>query len=232
MNFFCTLTHDVVKVPQGFGSGIVWNRSGHIVTNFHVICDASDLSVELSDGSVYEAQVSGFDRDMDVAVLYMRAPKELRPIHVGVSADLLVGQKVYAIGNPFNLKHTLTTGVIMWEIVCYSDSSLSDSYHNPLRLCFAVPVDPPSGLHRAIHLHPTGRPIQDVIQTDAAINLGNSGGPLLDSSGKLIGVNTSICSPSGVSSGVGFSIPIDTVGGIVNQLIKSDEVTRLGELHL
>lgn len=88
---------------------------------------------------------------------------------------------------------------------------MSDSCRNALRLCFAVSADAPSGLRREISSAATGRPIQDVIQTDAAINPGNSGGPLLDSSGNLIGVNTAIYSPSGASSGVGFSIPVDTV---------------------
>ncbi|RZC61615.1 hypothetical protein C5167_023375 [Papaver somniferum] len=154
------------------------------------------VRVTLADQSTFEAKVVGFDQDKDVAVLSVDAPKEkLRPIPVGVSADLLVGQKVFAIGNPFGLDHTLTTGVI-------------------------------SGLRREISSAATGRPIQDVIQTDAAINPGNSGGPLLDSSGSLIGINTAIYSPSGASSGVGFSIPVDTVGGIVDQLVKFGKVTR------
>ncbi|KAJ0254089.1 Protease Do-like 1 [Hirschfeldia incana] len=175
-------TLDVLEVPQGSGSGFVWDKQGHIVTNYHVIRGASDLRVTLADQSTYDAKVVGFDQDKDVAVLRIEAPKDkLRPIPVGVSADLLVGQKVFAIGNPFGLDHTLTTGVI-------------------------------SGLRREISSAATGRPIQDVIQTDAAINPGNSGGPLLDSSGTLIGINTAIYSPSGASSGVGFSIPVDTVG--------------------
>ncbi|KAH7851753.1 hypothetical protein Vadar_016157 [Vaccinium darrowii] len=189
-------TLDVLEVPQGSGSGFVWDKDGHIVTNFHVIRGASDLKVTLSDQTTYDAKVVGFDQDKDVAVLRVDAPKDkLRPIPLGVSADLLVGQKVYAIGNPFGLDHTLTTGVI-------------------------------SGLRREISSAATGRPIQDVIQTDAAINPGNSGGPLLDSSGTLIGINTAIYSPSGASSGVGFSIPVDTVGGIVDQLVKFGKVTR------
>ncbi|MCL7033745.1 hypothetical protein MKW94_013390 [Papaver nudicaule] len=189
-------TLDVLEVPQGSGSGFVWDKDGHIVTNYHVIRGASDLRVTLADQSTFEAKVVGFDQDKDVAVLSVDAPKEkLRPIPVGVSADLLVGQKVFAIGNPFGLDHTLTTGVI-------------------------------SGLRREISSAATGRPIQDVIQTDAAINPGNSGGPLLDSSGSLIGINTAIYSPSGASSGVGFSIPVDTVGGIVDQLVKFGKVTR------
>ncbi|GFY83142.1 DegP protease 1 [Actinidia rufa] len=189
-------TLDVLEVPQGSGSGFVWDKNGHIVTNYHVIRGASDLKVTLADQTTYDAKVVGFDQDKDVAVLRVDAPKDkLRPIPVGVSADLLVGQKVYAIGNPFGLDHTLTTGVI-------------------------------SGLRREISSAATGRPIQDVIQTDAAINPGNSGGPLLDSSGSLIGINTAIYSPSGASSGVGFSIPVDTVGGIVDQLVKFGKVTR------
>ncbi|XP_004489277.1 protease Do-like 1, chloroplastic [Cicer arietinum] len=189
-------TLDVLEVPQGSGSGFVWDREGHIVTNYHVIRGASDLRVTLADQSTFDAKVVGFDQDKDVAVLRVDAPKDkLRPIPVGVSADLLVGQKVYAIGNPFGLDHTLTTGVI-------------------------------SGLRREISSAATGRPIQDVIQTDAAINPGNSGGPLLDSSGNLIGINTAIYSPSGASSGVGFSIPVDTVNGIVDQLVKFGKVTR------
>ncbi|PSS33410.1 Protease Do-like [Actinidia chinensis var. chinensis] len=189
-------TLDVLEVPQGSGSGFVWDKYGHIVTNYHVIHGASDLKVTLADQTTYDAKVVGFDQDKDVAVLRVDAPKDkLRPIPVGVSADLLVGQKVYAIGNPFGLDHTLTTGVI-------------------------------SGLRREISSAATGRPIQDVIQTDAAINPGNSGGPLLDSSGSLIGINTAIYSPSGASSGVGFSIPVDTVSGIVDQLVKFGKVTR------
>nr|CAD1823948.1 unnamed protein product [Ananas comosus var. bracteatus] len=163
-------TLDVLEVPQGSGSGFVWDKNGHIVTNYHVIRGASDLRVTLADQSTYEAKVVGYDQDKDVAVLRIKAPKDkLRPIPVGVSADLLVGQKVYAIGNPFGLDHTLTTGVI-------------------------------SGLRREISSAATGRPIQDVIQTDAAIN------------------------PA--SSGVGFSIPVDTVNGIVEQLVKFGKVTR------
>ncbi|KAL0381725.1 UNVERIFIED_CONTAM: Protease Do-like 1, chloroplastic [Sesamum angustifolium] len=205
-------TLDVLEVPQGSGSGFVWDTDGHIVTNYHVIRGASDLKVTLADQSTYDAKVVGFDQDKDVAVLRIDAPKDkLRPIPIGV--DLLVGQCQISGGisllikfvhimhgrewnlSTFGLDHTLTTGVI-------------------------------SGLRREISSAATGRPIQDVIQTDAAINPGNSGGPLLDSSGNLIGINTAIYSPSGASSGVGFSIPVDTVSGIVDQLVKFGKVTR------
>ncbi|MCO5603340.1 hypothetical protein L7F22_057490 [Adiantum nelumboides] len=189
-------TLDIMEVPQGSGSGFIWDEDGHIVTNYHVIRGASDLRVTLGDQSTYEAKVVGFDRDKDVAVLHIDAPKtKLRPVPVGSSTDLLVGQKVYAIGNPV------------------SQASLYYAFHS-------------FGLRREISSAATGRPIQDVIQTDAAINPGNSGGPLLDSSGSLIGINTAIYSPSGASAGVGFSIPVDTVRGIVDQLVKYGKVTR------
>nr|CAD1823878.1 unnamed protein product [Ananas comosus var. bracteatus] len=200
-------TLDVLEVPQGSGSGFVWDKNGHIVTNYHVIRGASDLRVTLADQSTYEAKVVGYDQDKDVAVLRIKAAKDkLRPIPVGVSADLLVGQKVYAIGNPpliLGLFHSVLNifGFFFFFFFC-------------------------SGLRREISSAATGRPIQDVIQTDAAINPGNSGGPLLDSSGRLIGINTAIYSPSGASSGVGFSIPVDTVSGIVEQLVKFGKVTR------
>ncbi|KAI3474887.1 hypothetical protein Pfo_030198, partial [Paulownia fortunei] len=179
-------TLDVLEVPQGSGSGFVWDTQGHIVTNYHVIRGASDLKVTLADQSTYDAKVVGFDQDKDVAVLRIDAPKDkLRPIPIGYQQTCLL----------FGLDHTLTTGVI-------------------------------SGLRREISSAATGRPIQDVIQTDAAINPGNSGGPLLDSLGNLVGINTAIYSPSGASSGVGFSIPVDTVSGIVDQLVKFGKVTR------
>ncbi|XP_021722866.1 protease Do-like 1, chloroplastic [Chenopodium quinoa] len=184
-------TLDVLEVPQGSGSGFILDTEGHIVTNYHVIHGASDLRVTLADQSTYEAKVVGYDQDKDVAVLRIDVPKDkLRPIPIGVSADLLVGQKVFAIGNPASKYSAIF------------------------------------GLKREISSAATGRPIQDVIQTDAALNPVNSGGPLLDSSGNLIGINSAIYSPSGASSGVGFSIPVDAVGGIVAQLVKYGKVTR------
>jgi len=139
----------------------------------------------------------GVAPDKDLAVLRIDAPAgRLRPIPIGTSKDLQVGQSVFAIGNPFGLDQTLTTGVI-------------------------------SALNREIE-SVTRRPIQGVIQSDAAINPGNSGGPLLDSAGRLIGVNTAIYSPSGASAGIGFAIPVDTVNRIVPELIRSGKVTRPG----
>ncbi|KAF7129203.1 hypothetical protein RHSIM_Rhsim10G0021400 [Rhododendron simsii] len=244
-------TLDVLEVPQGSGSGFVWDKQGHIVTNYHVIRGASDVKVTLADQTTYDAKIVGYDQDKDVAVLHVDAPRnKLRPMPVGVSADLLVGQKVYAIGNPFGLDHTLTTGVIRyvdrankvwrnhemlpkqnWIHVVDLSSITKEETDSHLQVAIDVHViqwllRSENGLRREISSAATGRPIQDVIQTDAAINPGNSGGPLLDSSGNLIGINTAIYSPSGASSGVGFSIPVDTVGGIVDQLVKFGKVTR------
>ena len=188
---------NVTEIPQGTGSGFVWDDQGHVVTNFHVIENAQRAEVTLHDHSTWPAAPVGFLPDKDIAVLKIDAPRaKLRPILVGTSADLQVGQRVFAIGNPFGLDQTLTTGII-------------------------------SALKRQIR-SVTNRPIQDVIQTDAAINPGNSGGPLLDSAGRLIGVNTAIYSPSGSSAGIGFAVPVDTVNRVVPQLVAHGRVVRPG----
>jgi len=185
------------QIPQGTGSGVIWDNTGNVITNFHVIQDADAAQVTLADQSTFKARVVGVALDKDLAVLRIDAPAaKLQAIPLGTSKDLQVGQSVFAIGNPFGLDQTLTTGVI-------------------------------SALNREIE-SVTRRPIQGVIQSDAAINPGNSGGPLLDSAGRLIGVNTAIYSPSGVSAGIGFAIPVDTVARIVTELIRSGKVTRPG----
>ncbi|MCL4108164.1 UNVERIFIED_CONTAM: hypothetical protein GTU68_066087 [Idotea baltica] len=192
---------EVETVPQGTGSGIVWDEEGHIITNFHVVQDvitgqSSAAIVTLADGSQHPSQVIGYDPSHDLAVLKIQAPQSLRPLALGTSNDLQVGQKSYAIGSPFGFAATLTTGVI-------------------------------SGLGREM-TSPNKSKIYGVIQTDAAINPGNSGGPLLDSSGRLIGVNTLIYSPSGAYAGLGFAVPVDTVNRIVPQLIQYGEVKTPG----
>jgi S1-C subfamily serine protease len=184
-------------VPRGAGSGFVWDNRGHIVTNFHVVQDAQGAQVTLGDQSTWNAELVGTAPEKDLAVLRIEARGEaLQSLPVGTSADLQVGQKVYAIGNPFGLDHTLTTGVI--SAVGREIDSLDQDRTR----------------------------IEDVIQTDAAINPGNSGGPLLDSAGRLIGVNTQIYSPSGASAGIGFAIPVDTVSWAVPQLIASGRIMR------
>jgi S1-C subfamily serine protease len=193
-NFFSLKATDI---PRGTGSGFIWDENGTVVTNFHVIQGATGANVTLFDQSTWEAKLVGTEPDKDLAVLKIDTPRNrLRALALGTSANLLVGQKVFAIGNPFGLDQTLTTGVI-------------------------------SGLGREIQ-SVSERPIQGVIQTDAAINPGNSGGPLLDSAGHLIGINTAIYSPSGAYAGVGFAVPVDAVNRIVPQLIRYGRVYKPG----
>jgi len=188
---------NALQSPKGSGSGFIWDDNGYVVTNYHVIEGAQGADVTLSDQSTWKADLVGYEQDKDLAVLKIDAPKDrLRPIALGTSGNLQVGQKVFAIGNPFGLDQTLTTGVI-------------------------------SGLGREIQAK-NGRPIQDVIQTDAAINPGNSGGPLLDSAGRIIGINTMIYSPSGAYAGVGFAVPVDVVNRMVPQIIRYGHVRKPG----
>ncbi|MFT7462047.1 MAG: S1-C subfamily serine protease [Pseudohongiellaceae bacterium] len=190
--------------PISTGTGILWDKSGHVVTNYHVVEPGDRFEVQLWDGSPYEAVAVGQAPHKDLAVLRINVPpQKLEPIMLGTSHDLRVGQKVYVIGNPFGFDHTLTTGVV-------------------------------SALNRTMR-SPTDHLIRGAIQTDAAINLGNSGGPLLDSAGRLIGVNTQIFSTVGASglaqaqsAGIGFAIPVDDVRDAVPQLISSGKVTRPG----
>lgn len=192
------LSMQALEVPEGTGTGFVYDDAGHIVTNFHVINSALNngrARVMLADHSSWDARLVGYEMDKDIAVLKIDVPAgRLTKVAIGESSNLQVGQKVFAIGSPFGLDQTLTTGVI-------------------------------SGLGREIE-SVGGRPIEGVIQTDAAINPGNSGGPLLDSAGRLIGVNTMIVSRSGAFSGVGFAVPVDIVNQIVPQIIKSGRVER------
>ncbi len=186
-----------LEIPsEGEGSGCVLDRQGHILTNFHVIDGAREIRVTLFDGKTYDARVVGVDPATDTAVLKIDAPAEsLYPVVFGNSANLLVGQRVFAIGNPFGLERTLTTGVI-------------------------------SSLNRALPARRAGRQIKSIIQIDAAINPGSSGGPLLDSRGRMIGMNTAIASRTGESAGVGFAIPVNTIARVVPQLIQNGRVRR------
>ncbi len=187
-----------VEVPQGAGSGFVWDEEGHIITNFHVVQGGNSFVVTFyNDPKQYKAKIIGTAPEKDIAVLKLQEkPAKLTPIQVGSSKSLLVGQSSFAIGSPFGLDYTLTTGVI-------------------------------SALGRKID-GIGGVKINDMIQTDAAINMGNSGGPLLNSSADLIGMNTVIFSTSGSSAGLGFAVPADTIKMIVPQLIKHGKVIRPG----
>lgn len=192
---------NVFEVPLGAGSGFLWDERGHVVTNYHVLEAGNRWQVMLSDRTSWNAVAVGGAPDQDIAILKIDAPKErLRPLMVGSSSDLQVGQTVFAIGNPFGLDQTLTKGII---------SGLGRE----------IPARSGSG---------SSRTIKNVIQTDAAINPGNSGGPLLDSAGRLIGMNTAIYSPSGAFAGVGFAIPVDTINRIAPRILRRGDVMRAG----
>jgi S1-C subfamily serine protease len=200
---------DPTVVQEGTGSGFIWDSAGFVVTNYHVIhvdetLEASrQLEVTLSNHESFPAQVVGTEREKDIAVLKIEAPQNvLPPIAVGSSSDLLVGQSVYAIGNPFSLDLTLTHGIISGL-----DRDMPSSYKDPYR-----------GQHW----------ITGVIQTDAAINPGNSGGPLLDSAGRLIGMNTAIKGETGENTGVGFAVPVDTINRIVTDILRYGQARRPG----
>jgi putative serine protease PepD len=178
---------------QAQGSGFVYDRDGTIVTNQHVVSGAGSISVRFWDGSTYEAEIVGTDRSTDLAVIRVDAPASvLEPLLLGDSSQVAVGDGVVAMGSPFGLEGTVTSGIV-------------------------------SALHRQMTA-PNEFTITDSIQTDAAINHGNSGGPLLNARGRVIGVNAQIESESGGNDGVGFAIPSNTVRSIVAQLLESGKV--------
>ena len=179
------------QTTQSLGSGFVIDRAGHIVTNYHVIQGAEKVQVSFSGQDQLPATVVGKDRSTDIAVLKIDAhARALTPLQLGNSDAARVGDAVYAIGNPFGLTRTLTTGVV-------------------------------SAVQRQIFA-PNGVPIESAIQTDAAINHGNSGGPLIDAYGRVIGVTSQIQTGGGTNQGnvgIGFAIPINTVRDIAGQII-------------
>lgn len=185
-----------LEVPaEGAGSGSVLDREGHILTNYHVVEGAQEIRVTLDSGDTYDAGLVGYDQPNDMAVLKISAPAgSLVPIELGDSTRLKVGQIVYAIGNPFGLERTMTTGII-------------------------------SSLNRSLPAR-AGRTMKSIIQIDAALNRGNSGGPLLDTRGQLIGMNTAIASSTGENNGIGFAIPAETIKRVVPQLISTGRVIR------
>ena len=185
-----------VQEQEGSGSGVIIDSAkALVVTNSHVIAGAQQILVTLADGQTYDVRLIGEDSDNDMALLQIiNPPAKLVAAELGSSSTLEVGQRVFAIGNPFGLNRTLTTGII-------------------------------SSLGRSIRSE-SGKVIQDIIQTDAAINPGNSGGPLLDSAARVIGINTAILSRTGQSSGIGFSIPVNTLISVVPQLLKYGKVLR------
>ena len=173
---------------SGHGSGFIISESGYILTNEHVVRNASELKIELSDGSKYDAEIIGSDELTDVALIKIETEKKLRPAKIGSSKDVKVGEWVIAIGSPLGLKNTVTAGIV-------SAVGRDTSVYVPF------------------------------IQTDAAVNPGNSGGPLLNLQGEVIGVNSQIISPTGSFAGYSLAIPIDLVIEIQQQL-RSGSIKR------
>ena len=184
---------------KGTGSGFLVNENGQILTNNHVVSGSQQLSVTLSDHKQYKAKILGTDPRNDLALIQINAGRKLPFLHLGDSDPLLVGQKVLAIGNPFGLEGTLTTGIV-------------SSLHRPL----AADND---------------RPLEDLIQTDAAINPGNSGGPLLDSHGNVIGINTAIYGQQSMGDGqagnigIGFAMPINRAKVMLDEYVATGRIS-------
>jgi S1-C subfamily serine protease len=187
----------MVTEIEGNGSGSVFDQKGHILTNYHVIEGATNINVTLFNGDSYLAEIVGQDPGNDIAVLQIAAPESsLFPVPWGDSSNLRVGQHIIAIGNPFGLERTMSTGIV-------------------------------SSLNRQISSKSKPRrTIRSIIQIDAALNQGNSGGPLLSSRGELIGMNTAIATRSGDNAGIGFAIPINTIRRVVTQILTNGRVTR------
>ena len=178
------------RKASSLGSGFIIKKNGIVVTNNHVIANADDIVV-IVNNKEYDAKVLGADPYADVAVLQIESKENFTPVQFGDSDKARVGDWVVAIGNPFGLGGTVTSGII-------------------------------SARNRDINL----TRYDDFIQTDASINQGNSGGPLFNLNGQVIGINTAILSPSGTSSGIGFAIPANAASNIINQLIKFGETKR------
>lgn len=176
---------------QALGSGFIISKDGEIVTNHHVIDGADKVMVKLSDGRTLEAKVVGSDPMTDIALLRVQSDRSLPAITFGDSDEMRPGDEVFAVGNPFGLGGTVTSGIV-------------------------------SAKSRNIH----SGPFDDFIQTDAAINRGNSGGPLFNNAGEVIGVNTAIFSPDGGSVGIGFAVPSDLVRTVVADLEDDGTITR------
>ena len=193
-----TVEYDFFYNPvpvEGAGSGFLIDTAGHILTNYHVIEGAQTIEVTLGDQSRYKAKLIGTDTRNDIALIQIDSRgRKIPPLPLGDSRNLLVGQRVLAIGNPFGFQSTLTTGIV-------------------------------SSLGRTVQTSDTTF-IDDAIQTDAAINRGNSGGPLLNSQGEVIGINSAIFSPSGTTAGIGFAIPINTAKRVASELITQGRVRR------
>jgi len=183
-------TPTATEHTQGTGSGIVWDSHGHIVTNYHVVEGANAATVTLADGTVSEAWLVGYDERYDLAVMRIdRPPSDLTVPRFGRSGDLLVGQRVFSIGFPYALGHTLASGLV-------------------------------SGLERTIRT-PKRVVLEGVVQTDADLHPGSSGGPLLDASGRVIGVAVAVHGEARHGGGLAFALPIDRVQAVVPEIMRN-----------
>jgi putative serine protease PepD len=185
-----TTTFGSTQTQESQGSGWVYDANGDIVTDQHVVAGARSIKVTFWNGKTYSAKLVGLDGSTDLAVIKVSAPSSLlHPLSLGDSSELAVGDGVVAIGSPFGLSETVTSGIV-------------------------------SALHRTI-TSPTQYSIPDSIQTDAAINHGNSGGALLNMDGEVVGVTAQIRSDSTGNEGVGFAVPSNTIRSVVPQLIST-----------
>jgi S1-C subfamily serine protease len=193
------------------GSGFIYDTNGHIITNYHVVNGGNELLVTFPDGSIYNGELIGSDPHSDLAVIKVNTvPQEkLIPLSIGNSSNLVIGQRVAAVGNPFGLSGSMTEGII---------SGLGRQLPSSLPI---EPQLPPLFGGNQIPLGSSSYSIPDIIQTDAAINPGNSGGPLLNMKGEVIGINSAIFSNTGVYAGVGFAIPSNTIQKVVPSLIET-----------
>jgi serine protease Do len=214
---------DNANGKSGLGSGFIYDRDGHIITNYHVVASAivdtnrlvsingdSEITVTFLDGGAYNARVVGSDQFSDLAVLKLEGDHipydKLVPLSIGDSIPLRVGEQVVAIGNPYGLSGSMTEGII---------SGLG-------RMIPSMPESPtiPDDMAPTVQ-SPSTYSIPDIIQTDAPINPGNSGGPLLNTRGEVIAINTAIFSTTGASAGVGFAIPSSTIKKVVPSLLAT-----------
>ncbi len=179
------------RIDSSYGSAVVIDPEGYLVTNFHVVAEAAEIRVQLSDGRVFEPEVVGVDAETDLALLKVDAG-QLQAVPLGSSANLRIGDVVLAIGNPYGLTKSVTQG-----IVSATGRGL---------------------LHLAT--------FENFIQTDAAINAGNSGGALINTKGELVGINTAVLAQDAGTEGIGFAIPVDLVRGVVDQIKASGRVIR------
>ena len=197
------------------GSGVIISGDGYIVTNNHVVAGADALKVSVG-GEEYDADVVGTDESSDIAVIKLRNASGLTPVEIGDSDNLTIGEWVMSIGSPFGLEQSVATGIVSAtsrsQIMSNSESSGSDGY--------GYGYGGSSSQSGGYTIYP------NKIQTHAAINPGNSGGALVDSNGKLIGINTLITSYSGNYSGVGFAIPVNYAVNIAQQIIEGKTPTH------